>query len=478
MSPSRQTPDILKGSQPTARPSNVLGTFIVNRRKELGLTQEDFLSVITPRELSRIENGYVNNIRDDTLKSISNMLHIPFSTLRAKKLAGWLPRILVKDFTFNDGSAHREFDFVLKQRLRIIKGIRIIDKSHIKNSGNDVEDMKLYAEYALSGAVFIHKTEMNIFPELVDLANFNVIWSSQITYRLKSNPLPQIEIANAIARALRLSIGEAPKIAEFIYGGGEITKYVASGWSYIYKIPLSVTNLESAKAEFKHAIYLDSNNVYALAGLAIVHLNYVLNIWVDYNSNHAQLGEMYAISAHSKAPNVPEVQFAMGLLFRLKNDLKKSKSFFAESLRLDPSFVGSIIQIAYIDLLLGFPRSAIQRSQESSSIRSDNPGRSFAAFVEGVAQFYLRHYSASRVLLEEALDLNPNFVDPLFFLAAASLRSGYKPEARDAIRLFMERRPGITEKTLREEQPSKFLRYQRYIEEVYDALCELGLPKE
>ena len=88
----------------------MLGRFIVARREQLLLRQEDLLGPVQVRHLSRIENGHTTNVGPTVLKNLAKVLDLSVEVLRAKKVAGVRPRLLLHPSIFRMSSNTKSSD--------------------------------------------------------------------------------------------------------------------------------------------------------------------------------------------------------------------------------------------------------------------------------------------------------------------------------------------------------------------------------
>lgn len=235
---------------------------------------------------------------------------------------------------FSDGLAEELINVLSK-----VQGLHVASRTSsfaFKGKNEDVRTIgsQLNVRTVLEGSVRKSGNRLRINAQLVNAADGYQLWSETYNRQLEDVFEIQDEIAQSIAKALKVLLTEKDKKAIEAPRCNDVAAYLhyLRGMQYFHQFRRK--SLEAAIQMFQQAIDIDPSFARAYAGLADCHSLMVTN----WNAGPAALEK--ADEASRKAlelgPELAEAHVARGLVLSLRKHFAEAQTEFDTALRLNP----------------------------------------------------------------------------------------------------------------------------------------------
>jgi TolB-like protein/tetratricopeptide (TPR) repeat protein len=372
---------------------------------------------------------------------------------------------------FCDGIAEE----ILNQLCRI-SDLRVASRTgsfQFRGNGADIAQIgqRLNVQTVLEGSVRKSGDQLRVTAQLINTEDGYHLWSERFDKPVSDIFAVQDQIADSIAKALRLTIDPVTK--QFMHGGRtkvvKAYEFYLRAWSHFYGF--SGIHLRRARQMFQQAVEIDSEFARAWAGLAATDAFHCIYV--------RRLDDLVAeaVEASRRAvelcPTLPETQSARGLALIVENDYAGAETCFQEALRFDPNHYETLYFYAracvhqgrfeeaaalygraaqarpedYEALLMGsvvldsLGRAAEQRRWIEKGLHLARqhleayPDDARAMCVAAIAYSVLGDVEAGRKLIDNAVALEPDEGPVLYNAACFYARAGDKDKAIE----FLER---------------------------------------
>jgi len=372
---------------------------------------------------------------------------------------------------FCDGVAEE----ILNQLCRI-SDLRVASRTgsfQFRGNGADIAQIgqRLNVQTVLEGSVRKSGEQLRVTAQLINTEDGYHLWSERFDKPVSDIFAVQDQIADSIAKALRLTIDPVTK--QFMHGGRtkvlKAYEFYLRAWSHFYGF--SGIHLRRARQMFQQAVEIDPEFARAWAGLAATDAFHCIYV--------RRLDDLVAeaVEASRRAvelcPTLPETQSARGLALIVENDYAGAETCFQEALRFDSNHYETLYFYARACVHQGrfeeaaalYGRAAQARPEDyeallMGSVVLDSLGRAAerqrwteeglhlarqhleaypddarAMCVAAIAYSVLGDVEAGRKLIDNAVALEPDEGPVLYNAACFYARAGDKDKAIE----FLER---------------------------------------
>ena len=227
-------------------------------------------------------------------------------------------------------------------RLGQTAGIKVLGRSATRDYlGRSPADLarELHAGVVLTGTVRPQSGSVKISLELIDPSDGVALWTSQYTRDLTDIFAVQAQVAEDVARALRLKLqptAASERAAQRLVDRGAYDAYLRGRQAAAQR------RLGVAKEQFAKAIAIDDGLAEAHAGLAeVLHLEAVFAGAADDPARRSQLKKA-AERAYELAPDLPQANLANALA---AESFDGALGYLKRAVGFDPSYSEGFHQI-------------------------------------------------------------------------------------------------------------------------------------
>ena len=291
---------------------------------------------------------------------------------------------------------------------------------------------QLHAAYVLGGSLRRAGNRLRITAQLVETRSGHSVWAERYDRQLEDVFAIQDEIAQNIAKALRLMLSDKEKnsIVKAQTADVQAYDYYLRGRQYFHQ--LRKKELEFARQMFARATVIDPNYARAYAGVA----DCCSFMYMYYDASDANLKEADAASrkALELDPELAEAHASRALAFSLRKQYDEAEQEFQAAIRLNPKLFEAHYFYARASLQQGKLKQAADLFEQACRVRpEDYQAPSLLALVyEGLGDKEKAH-AAQRQAVEVArkhLELNPDDARALYLAAGLLARLGEREQAK------------------------------------------------
>jgi TolB-like protein/Flp pilus assembly protein TadD len=271
---------------------------------------------------------------------------------------------------------------------------------------------KLNVGAVLEGSVRRSGNTVRIATQLINAVTGFDLWSHTYDRDLSDVLKLQTEIADAVARALKVSL--LADLAEKIERGGTHNPAAFDAYLRAQKAYLGAhgkQDTQSAIAGYSAAIALDSAYALAFAGRSIALIRYAVNDAIGpeirENFDKAQSDAMKAIEL---APDLAEGHIGLASSLDLGQlDFARANEEYERALALAPGSARVLADYARFAVLMGRKPAAIAAARRATLL---DPLNRRAHAVLGFVLFYAREYDEAIAAYDHSLALDPDAGEP------------------------------------------------------------------
>ena len=256
------------------------------------------------------------------------------------------PRSSVAVLPFADLSPQRDQEYFCDglaeeviAALARVRGLQVASRTssfQLRGSGLDVRALaeRMGVSTVLEGGVRRAGDRLRVTVQLVDGRDGYQLWSERFDGELKDVFAIQEQIADSVARALRVVLTEADRDA---LQRRRTTSLEA--WELYLRARRTLSDLRTRDMRYaipllERAIELDPE--FALAHAALAETSYELYSWMGAREEDLQRGETAAHRALELAPELAEAQVAAGAALSGARRYERAAARFEEAIRIDP----------------------------------------------------------------------------------------------------------------------------------------------
>ena len=280
----------------------------------------------------------------------------------------------------------------------------------------------------LGGSVRKAGNRLRITAQLINVADGYHAWSERYDRDMEDVFAIQDEIAQSIAKALRVVLTDKTKraIEKPPTADVEAYDYYLRGRQFFHQWRRK--GVEYARRMYERAIAIDPN--YALAHAGIAECSAFIYTYWDASAAHLERADSASKKAIELDPELPEVHTARGLALAYSKQFDEANREFETAIRLGPKLFEAHYFYARALSQQGKLAEAAKEYTEASQLRPDDYlAPMFLGMVyEGLGRADESHAISHRALqlIERHLELNPDDARALNLGAVALGRQGQK----------------------------------------------------
>lgn len=259
--------------------------------------------------------------------------------------------------------------------LNEVDGLRVaarLASFQFDSRSADVHEIgrKLNASVVLEGSVRKSGDRIRITVQLIDTQNGYQFWAGQYNHELKDIFEVQEQIAQAVVRAMRLSIGDN-SLTRPITENTEAYDLYLKGSSYFTRPDQQ--NIIFARKLFEQAVETDPDFGRAWGKLASTYAYEYLcsKPHSKLNLNAKEEARRISKKALRLAPGIPETHISRGIAYSIYRDFKQADIEFEIAIELDPESYSAWFTWARSKTYQGDVRKAIEFYQKACEARPE-----------------------------------------------------------------------------------------------------------
>ena len=271
---------------------------------------------------------------------------------------------------FTDGIAEEIISALSK-----IQALRVASRTSsfaFKGKTEDIREIgnKLEVETVLEGSVRKAGNKLRIAAQLISVKDGYQLWSERYDRELEDVFAIQEDIAQSIAKALRVVLTEREKreIEKVPTANLEAYDYYLRGRQYFNQLRLK--SLKFARQMFQRAIEIDPN--YALAHAGVAYCCSFLYMYFDARASNLNQADQASKKAVELDPQLAEAHVARGFAVSLRKDFDEAEKHLRHGLELDPNSYDAAYFYARALLSQGKWQQAADMFKRASDLRPED----------------------------------------------------------------------------------------------------------
>jgi non-specific serine/threonine protein kinase len=290
---------------------------------------------------------------------------------------------------------------------------------------------ELNAAYVLEGSLRRSGQRLRITARLVETATARSVWAERYDRQMEDVFAIQDEIAQSIAKALKLVLTEQEKraIEKAPTTDVQAYDYYLKGRQYFHQFRRK--SFDFARQLFARAIVIDPN--YALAYAGVADCCAFIYLWWDASDDNRKEAEIASRKAVELDPELAEAHVSRGLAFQMTKKYPEAHQEFEAAIQLN----AKIFDAYYFHARLCYQRGEMEEAaQLYEKACWANPEDFQAPMLLGQTYFALgRKLEGEAVrqralrIIEKHLELHPDDARALYLGAAGLFQVGQKERA-------------------------------------------------
>ncbi|MCU1286696.1 MAG: serine/threonine protein kinase with repeat [Acidobacteriales bacterium] len=288
---------------------------------------------------------------------------------------------------------------------------------------------ELNAAYILEGSLRRSGNRLRITAQLVESRTGHSVWAERYDRQMEDVFAIQDEIAQNIARALRVVLSEQEKreIEKVPTANVQAYDYYLRGRQFFHQFRRK--GMEFARQMFARAIEVDPNYARAYAGLADC-CSFLQFYWQPTEENIRQ-AEQASARALQLDPELAEAHAARGHAFSLTGRHEEAQREFETAIRLNPELFEAYYFYARSCLIHGRLQKAVALFEQACRTRPEDyqaPSLLANVFdgVEPHSDIALKAHKRALEVIKKHLEIQPDDVRALYLGAHSLCRMGDK----------------------------------------------------
>jgi TolB-like protein len=346
------------------------------------------------------------------------------------------------------------------------------NSSNLKQIGRE-----LNVRYVLEGSVQRGGNRMRVNVQLIDAETGNHIWAERFDKAVANLFEMQDEIVARLSNSLntQLITAEARR-AERTPRPDSMDHYF-QGMAWLNKgfKPEYLSRSESCLGK---ALWLDSNNVEALVGIALVNCLMVGLHFSDDRPSRLAAAEGFASRALFLAPEHPLGRTCLGLAYMYSNRAEEGIAQCEQALAANRNLALAHGFIGMAKWFVGRAEESEAHIEEAFRLSPRDTNVYYWTGLSGIAKIFLGKYDEAVPILRRSIDIKGIFPAVHFYLGAAFAELGRLDEARIAVANGLAIEPTFSIRRYRDTAPSDNPRFMKTRERLYIAMRIAGVPEE
>jgi DNA-binding winged helix-turn-helix (wHTH) protein/tetratricopeptide (TPR) repeat protein len=336
------------------------------------------------------------------------------------------------------------------------------------------------APYAARGRLRHDGQTTHIDVELIYTGSDRVLWARGLVYPSADTIEARKRMAAEIARLLGLQIlfAENQRSQRERPDTTDPEDLTIRAWALLLRSSHTLEATTQARQMLETALAMQGDSPAALVGLAAVEVSHVINEWPPRDGREARLERADAAlkRAVSLAPDDAYAHRVRGRLLRARGEPEQAVAAFQKALELDPYEATVHAELGRVKIDTGRAAEAVQHIDHALQISPHSGGRGSWYFWAGQAALHAGDDEAAVTWLRKAVEDNPNYQNPLPWLAAAYEMLDRRAEARWPLEQFLRVHPDLTVSGFDTAYHRRNPVVQAQRERIAAALRRLGIP--
>ncbi len=281
---------------------------------------------------------------------------------------------------------------------------------------------ELGVRYLVIGSVQKADKQLRINVQLYETNADRALWGERYDGELKDIFEIQDTLTQAVITALEVKLVPQERVALT----KRPTNSVAAYDHYLRALSAhghrSRQDNQLAKEQFQLALELDPGFARAYSGLAMALSRDAIDGWSADPAQSLTTAKELADKATALDPELSQAHFVMGQIELFRRRHMQAIEAVQRAIELDPKFADAYGLRAWILNYAGRPDEALAAMREALHLNS----RPSASYLEvlGEIQFVQRRYADAAETLEQALQINPEYMRARMWYAAALSQAG------------------------------------------------------
>jgi serine/threonine protein kinase/Tfp pilus assembly protein PilF len=290
---------------------------------------------------------------------------------------------------------------------------------------------ELNAAYVLEGSLRRAGNRLRITARLVETATARSVWAERYDRQMEDVFAIQDEIAQSIAKALKLVLTEQEKraIEKAPTTDVQAYDYYLKGRQYFHRFRRK--SFDFARQLFARAIVIDPK--YALAYAGVADCCSFLYLWWDASDDNKKEAEVASRKAVELDPELAEAHVSRGLALQMNKKYEEAHEEFEMAIRLNPKLFDAYYFYARLRYQRGELAEAAQLYEKACWA---NPEDFQAPMLLGQTYFGMERKLEGEAVRERALriiekhlELHPDDARALYLGAAGLFQAGQRERA-------------------------------------------------
>jgi adenylate cyclase len=395
---------------------------------------------------------------------------LPFANLSGDPAQDYLADVLTEGLT--TGLSRISGTFVIARSTAFTYKGKPVD---VKQIGRD-----LGVRYVLEGSEQRSGNQVRVNAQLIDAETGAQLWADQFDADRANLLQMQDEIVTRLARAMQIQLiaVDAARVTRARPGNLDAEDLALRCEAGVYN-SVEPAQYATALSLCDHALHIDSDNVFALTGMTLMHIVPV----VEARSTDPQADIRQADELVSRAlaidPNSYWAHFAKAYVLMGQKRAEEAVLEGERSLALNPSFIDAYYNLCAANNFLGRPDRALELADKAIRLSPRDPLLRVLYHMKGWAFFMKQQDDQAVEWLRRA---EGGTVITELMLASALALTGRNAEARETLKRYATL-SGVTTTTiaqLRKQQLSLADNptWVAYNERLFEGLRKAGMPEE
>ncbi|MDI1261879.1 MAG: adenylate/guanylate cyclase domain-containing protein [bacterium] len=347
-----------------------------------------------------------------------------------------------------------------------------------KGKAVDVKQVgrELNVRYVLEGSVQRSGNRLRVNVQLINTEAGNHLWAERFDKTVADLFDMQDEIVSRLANALNAQFiaVEAQRAERSPNPDAVDLNFQGKAW---YNKGPTPEYMAQARAFFQRSLALDSANIEAMVGVAMVDATVGATDMADDRLAHYAAAEANLTKVLSLAPNNAMAHRTLALVLMLTRRPVQGIAECEQTLAIDRNSAGAHGLIGYAKYLLGRGAETEHHINEAFRLSPRDTSAHIWMLWTGLAKSQVNAGLEAVAWMRRGLELNRNFSSAYFHLAAELALLGEKDQARAAAQAGLALDPGFTIRRFRAGTATEDPAYLAGRERSYEGLRIAGLPE-
>jgi len=318
--------------------------------------------------------------------------------------------------------------------LSKVEGLRVVSRTSVsayKGRSADIRTIgrELNVDSVLEGSVQVSGNKLRITTQLVSVADGYHLWSERFDREMEDIFSIEDEIAENVARALRVILREEERRALTAVPPANVKAYehYLRGRQFLHQSRKK--SFEYARQMFTRAIEIDPE--YALAYAGVASSSALIHMYYPTSEGNLEQADRASLRALELDPQLADAHAARGLALFLMKRLDEAEVEFKTAMRLDAKQYEARYFYARACFQQGKLAAAARLFEEAAQVREDYQAAFFAAQSHealGNRAEAEAGYRGALEVVEKHMELNPDDPRAATMRAVSLCRLGQQEE--------------------------------------------------